>query len=151
MKLVNFVSVFLIVFITTGSCSAEEFQNQGMRALVRVYDECHKSDFGFTTCLKKRAITFMDRVARLDSFAVGDGLKVMKSANSVIETVKSMSDNELEQALPRGLEARDLKLNSMLIDRISGFLNSHTVQISLPKVSADEIGRGVEEGDVKKK
>jgi Protein of unknown function (DUF1676) len=147
MKLMNFTSAFLIVFIV-GSCSAEELHSQGIRALVRVYDECQKSDYGFTSCLKKRAITFMDRVARLDAFSLGDGVKVLKSAGTAAtETPKSLSDNELEQSLPRGLEARDTKLNSMLVDRISGFLNSHTVQMSLPKVSADEIGRSVEEGN----
>jgi Protein of unknown function (DUF1676) len=146
MKLVNFTSVFLIVLVV-GSCSTEEIHSQGVRALVRVYDECQKSDYGFTACLKKRAITFMDRVARLDAFSLGDGVKVMKTGGvTVAETPKSLSDNELEQILPRGLEARDSKLNSMLVDRISGFLNSHTVQMSLPKVSADEIGRSVEEG-----
>lgn len=142
MHLVKITSVLLLVCIAKSH--SQDIQNQGVRALIRVYDECSKSDDGFTSCLKKRAVQFIDRVARVDAINFGD-VKVSRSED-VSELPKPLSDNELEQTLPRGLEARDDALNDMLIERVATLFSSRTVQFTLPKVSSDEIGRGLEEG-----
>lgn len=135
----------LIVLFCALNVSAEDYYSQSFRAMTRVYDECNKADFGFTQCLKKKAITFIDRVARMDSLALNDGIKVTKNEGSP-ELEKPISENELEQTLPRGLEARDDALTNMLIDRLSTFFNSRTIQVALPKMSTEELGRGLEEG-----
>jgi Protein of unknown function (DUF1676) len=124
--------------------NAEDFYNQGTRALLRVYDECNKAEFGLTSCLKKKAITFIDRVGRLDSLTFTEGFKVVKNPNAV--ELKSMSENELERTLPRGLEAREEILTGMLVDKVANFVSGRTLQVELPKVSTEEIGRGLEEG-----
>jgi Protein of unknown function (DUF1676) len=110
-------AVSAVIVLLVASASAEDLYNQGTRAVLRVYDECNKAEFGLTACLKKKAITFIDRVARLDSLAVNEGLRIVKNEN-----------------------APALKLAT--------FVNGRTVQIELPKMSTEELGRGLEEGRI---
>lgn len=143
MKIIIVSSIVLVMFAV--SANTEDIYNQGTRAVLRVYDECNKAELGFTPCLKKKAITFIDRVARMDALIVNDGFKVIKNDNApALE--KPMNENELEQTLPRGLEARNDALTNLLVERVSSFFNARTIQIALPNVSSEELGRGLEEG-----
>lgn len=142
-------AVSAVIVLLVASASAEDLYNQGTRAVLRVYDECNKSEYGLTACIKKKAITFIDRVARLDSLAVNEGLKIVKNENA--PEVKTVSENELEKTLPRGLEARDEALTGLLIEKVATFVNGRTVQIELPKMSTEDLGRGLEEGRIAKK
>ncbi|KAL9694189.1 hypothetical protein quinque_013474 [Culex quinquefasciatus] len=128
----------------------EDYQSQGLRAIVRVYDECSKAESGFSPCLKKRAITFMDRLSRVESLSLGD-MKVVRNERAAPLDAKPLTENELEQTLPRGLEARDEALTNILLDKVASMFSSRTVQITLPKLSSDELGRGLEEGRGKMK
>lgn len=139
-------AICAIVALFVVSSSAEDVYNQGTRALIRVYDECNKAEFGLTSCLKKKAITFIDRVARLDSLAVNEGFKIVKNKNA--SEMKVISENELEKTLPRGLEDRDEALTEMLVEKVATFVNGRTVQIEMPKMSTEELGRGLEEGRI---
>ena len=143
MKIIIVSSIVLVMFAV--SANTEDIYNQGTRAVLRVYDECNKAELGFTPCLKKKAITFIDRVARMDALIVNDGFKVIKNDNApALE--KPMNENELELTLPRGLEARNDALTDLLVDRVSSFFSARTIQIALPNVSSEELGRGLEEG-----
>lgn len=137
-------TVCVLAVLLVASVKADDAYNQGTRALLRVYDECSKAEYGLTACLKKKAITFIDRVARMDSLAVNEGFKVVKNANA--PELKVISENELERTLPRGLEARDDALTELLIEKVASFVNGRTVQIELPKMSTEDLGRGLEEG-----
>lgn len=137
-------AVFSIVALLVVSVSAEDFYNQGTRAVLRVYDECNKAEHGLTACIKKKAITFIDRVARMDSLAVNEGFKIVKNKNA--SEMKVISENELEMTLPRGLEARDEALSEILVEKLASFVSGRTIQIAMPKLSTEELGRGLEEG-----
>lgn len=141
--------VCAVVILFVAHTNAEDFYNQGTRALLRVYDECNKAEYGLTSCLKKKAITFIDRVGRLDSLTFTEGFKVVKNPNA--PELKPLSENELERTLPRGLEAREEVLTGMLVDKVANFVSGRTLQVELPKVSTEEIGRGLEEGKKKTK
>ncbi|XP_055587921.1 uncharacterized protein LOC129740306 [Uranotaenia lowii] len=146
-------SVCAVVLLSAMVLGAtEDYQSQGLRAIVRVYDECSKAETGFSPCLKKRAITFIDRLSRVDSLALGD-MKVVRNERSAAAEVasKPLTEAELEQTLPRGLEARDEALTNMLLDKVSSLFSSRTIQISLPRMSSEELGRGLEEGRGKMK
>ncbi|XP_020798708.1 uncharacterized protein LOC110176624 [Drosophila serrata] len=150
----------LAVFLLAGSCTAateqlthpvqpNPAQNAGARTLLRVYDECTRAEAGFVPCLKKKAISFIDRLAPIDAINVADGIKLVR-----LETAPrppATSENELESSLPRSGSDRDAKLTNMLIERLSYFFNGHSLQVSFPKLTSDEIGRGLEEGRGKMK
>jgi lactoylglutathione lyase len=137
-------AVCAVVVLLVASASADDFYNKGTRTVLRIYDECSKAESGLSACLKKKAINVIDRVARMDSLAVNEGFKVVKNQNA--PELKVMNDNELEMTLPRGLEARDEALTEMLVEKLATFVNGRTVQIELPKMNTEELGRGLEEG-----
>lgn len=158
------ITVFLSVCVlttTTTSASTENIstpvastaatlQNAGTRTVLRIYDECTRSEGGFVPCLKKKAISFIDRISYIDAIVVADGIKVVRlpatSLNDLPAIRPMFSENEVESSLSRSGEDRDTKLTNMLIERLSHFFSGHTLQVSFPKLTSEEIGRGLEEG-----
>ncbi|XP_014100462.2 uncharacterized protein Osi12 [Bactrocera oleae] len=130
--------------------------NAGTRTVLRIYDECSHSIGGFAPCLKKKAISFIDRISHIDAITVADGIKLVRLPNSAVAEAPVplqplYSENELEPSLSRSSDDRDTKLTNMLIERLSYFFNGHTLQVNFPKLTAEEIGRGLEEGRGKMK
>ncbi|XP_030371691.1 uncharacterized protein LOC115621979 [Scaptodrosophila lebanonensis] len=132
-------------------------QSAGARTILRVYDECTRAEGGFVPCLKKKAISFIDRIAPIDAITVADGIKLVRlpgaASGGEASAVRpsSYSENELESALPRSGSDRDAQLTDMLVERLSHFFNGHSLQVSFPKLTSDELGRGLEEGRGKMK
>lgn len=114
----------------------------GVKYITKVYEDCSRSDL--VPCLKKKAILFFDRAARMDSIPLVDGVDIVKSSNPNIIPI---SENEIDANLARNLADKDEALTEMLWNRVASFANSRTVQLSLPKISGEELGRGVEEGN----
>ena len=102
-------------------------------------------------CLKKKAISFIDRISPIEAISIAEGVKLVRLPAGGQEPNAALlhpltSENELESTLPRGAEDRDTKLTNMLVERLSHFFNGHSLQVSFPKLTSDEIGRGLEEG-----
>lgn len=153
---------FVIVLLWSVICSTanDEQQQQtnssnnaapGLRSILRIYDECQRSDGGITMCLKKKAVTFIDRISKIDVINVGDGVRVVgvdNAAAATYKTAKTLSENDLDQMMPRSLEDRDYFLNNMLTDKLANYISGRKIQISLPQVTPNELGRGLEEGEI---
>lgn len=150
-KKIKFLLVFVIVGISVNQiqvlCASplESEFSPASRAMIKVYDECSQAEFGFVACLKKKSITFIDRISTLDAITVSEGVRIIRLPDPK-PMAKSFNENDLESSLPRTLDDRDGKLTSMLFDRLSRYFNGHTIMINFPKMSSDEIGRGLEEG-----
>ncbi|KAG6438909.1 hypothetical protein O3G_MSEX000320 [Manduca sexta] len=132
--------LFLLPLILT-LVAAEE-----VNYFMKVYEDCKRSE-GLLPCLQKKAIVFFDRAARMEKIPLFEGVDVVKSSN--VNTVP-LSENEIDVVLPRNLEDKHAALTQMLWDRIATFANSRTVQLSLPKISGEELNKGVEEGMILK-
>lgn len=141
-----FVKLLSVVLLLSVCKAQEKDSSVGVRIAFKIYDECLRNDGGFTPCLKKKAVTFFDRVLKLDTIPLADGVNVIKSADVQLPLIQS--ENELERSLPRNLEARDQQLNEMLIDRIAAFFSSRTVKLSFPSFTSQELSRSVEEGKI---
>ncbi|KAL5284815.1 hypothetical protein ACFFRR_006870 [Megaselia abdita] len=156
-KKIKFLLVFVVLGISVNQiqvlCASpldSEF-SPASRAMIKVYDECSQAEFGFVSCLKKKSITFIDRISTLDAITVSEGVRIIRLPDAK-PMAKSMNENDdLESNLPRTMDDRDGKLTSMLFDRLSRYFNGHTIMINFPKMSSDEIGRGLEEGRGKMK
>lgn len=138
--------MFKVVILTACLAAAHAAvarEDMGVKYLMRIYEDCHRAD-GVLPCLKKKAILFFDRAARMEAIPVIDGIDVVKTSEP---DVKPISENEIEANLPRNLEDKDQALSGMLWDRIASFANSRTIQLSLPKISGQELNQGVEEGN----
>ena len=124
--------------------------DKGYRAAYRVYEDCQQRNVGVSACLKKKAITFFDRLGRIENLPIAENLELVKAPGAEIEPVKNIT--ELEATLGRTAGAsRDDVLNDILLDRVSALMNSFNVQIRLPKTSPTELKRSMEEGRGKMK
>lgn len=127
--------VFLVVIVAA--------DDLGMKYVMRMYEDCQRTD-GILPCLKKKAILFFDRAARMEAIPLIDGVDIVKNSNMEIVPV---SENDIDASLPRNLESKDEALTEMLWNRIAAFANSRTIQLSLPKMTGQELNKGVEEGN----
>ncbi|XP_046973263.1 uncharacterized protein LOC124539927 [Vanessa cardui] len=133
-----FPLVFLVVV------SADDF---GMKYVMRIYEDCSRTD-GIMPCLKKKAILFFDRAARMEAIPLVAGVDIVKTSDM---DVMPVSENDIDANLPRNIASKDEALTDMLWNRIAAFANSRTIQLSLPKISGEELNKGVEEGRGKMK
>lgn len=133
----------LVLTVAVVNCAVTK-DDMGVRNIMRIYEECQRSD-GMVPCLKKKAILFFDRAARMDSIPLLDGVDVVKSSESDVPVT---SEKEIEASLARNYQDKEEALSQMLWDRIAAFANSRTIQLSMPKMSGQELNKGVEEGNI---
>lgn len=142
--------------VTTVTVRAEDeagFLDRGYRALYRVYEECQHRNMAVSPCLKKKAISFFERLGRIQSLPLGDNLELVRVA-PVTDDGSRSATSDLETTLARtngGGGGADEILNDILFERVAALMNSFNVRISLPKTSSGELKRSVEEGRGKMK
>ncbi|XP_023020857.1 uncharacterized protein [Leptinotarsa decemlineata] len=136
----------LVLVLVACAVAQDSLENTGVRVALKIYDDCSKAD-GFSPCLKKKAITFLDRLGRMDKFSLAEGVIVTKVADAPKEG-PVVTEEQLEKTLPRSGDAKDEILTNMLMEKISNFIGSRTIQVSLPKISGRELAEdlGIEEG-----
>ncbi|XP_060529011.1 uncharacterized protein LOC132703645 [Cylas formicarius] len=138
------VAVLVISFCTLGVWADDGvagFETTGIKVALKLYEDCSHSD-GFSPCLKKKALTILDRLGKMDKLSIIDGVTLVR-AKDVREVDPPVTEEQLENTLPRGADARDEALTNMLFDRVGKIIGSRTVEVSLPKVSdLIEEGRG---------
>lgn len=130
------------------------FLDRGYRVLYRVYEECQHRNMAVSPCLKKKAITFFERLGRIQNLPLGDNLELVRVAPATEDGSRSASAVDLETTLARtngGGAAADEILNDILFERVAALMNSFNVRISLPRTSSGELKRSVEEGRGKMK
>lgn len=114
----------------------------GARYMARMIQDCEKAD-GVFLCLKKKAVVFFDRAARMQAIPLMDGIEIVKTTD---EDIVPISENEIEASLPRSLEAKDNALTKMLLDRVASFASSRAIQLTFPKMTGEDLSKEVEEG-----
>jgi len=149
--MVRLTCVLVLAIACSAALATDTFDNAGVRIALRVYDECSKAD-GFSPCLKKKAITFLTRLGRMDKFTLGEGVTVVRAEDGAPAAdpaaENAITEEQLEKSLPRAADARDSALDTMLMDKLTAFVSSRSIQVTLPKLSAEDFG--MEEGRGKK-
>ncbi|XP_021942919.1 uncharacterized protein LOC110841553 [Zootermopsis nevadensis] len=107
------------------------------RVIQKVLDDCMNSEDGIT-CLKTKAISFLDRAARLDSIPLFTGVSLARQPEEVAE-MPAISEAELETTLPRGWSHKNEKLDQMIYDRLSNFLANHTLVMDVSEQAVQEV------------
>ncbi|XP_069690377.1 uncharacterized protein [Periplaneta americana] len=105
------------------------------RVMQRVLDDCIKSDDG-VSCLKKKAVTFLDRVARLQNIPLFSGVSLAREEGE--DDVPVPSEAEVEATLPRDLDGKSDRLDQMIYDRLTNFLDSHTLVMDFSEKAVEE-------------
>lgn len=152
-----FSAVFLAMFALSVRSASVPFVSEessvgsSLKLISKIYDDCSRKD-SIATCLKGKAIKFFDRAITSDQITLGD-VVLVKDEASRADYGRALTDGELEEVMGgKNVETRDNALNKLLFDRIARLFNSHTMKLSLPQVSSEDIARSVEEGnDIKSK
>lgn len=105
-----------------------------LRYAYKVYQECAAGDL--SPCLKLKLVTAMDRAFRsYSALPIYDGVTFVKDPAAPAESAPK-TETELDASLPRGLD-RDDALNALITDKISNFLNTHSLQVSSSNFAHD--------------
>lgn len=137
-------SIVLVLFLVLCAYALDDFENTGVRLALKIYDDCSKTD-GFSPCLKKKAITFLDRLGRMDNLSLADGVVVQRTADTPKDE-PAITEEQLDQTLPRSSEGKDAALTEMLMDKISKFFGSRSIEVALPRIDASvltEAGKNI--------
>jgi Protein of unknown function (DUF1676) len=135
-------SVFVLVAAVAACVAASPLEdNPNLRLLQRIYSECAAKEGGVAPCLKARAVAFLDKVSRMDSVPLAEGLAVVRApgAAAAERQGKALTESELEGA-------SDATLSDLVVQRMSSFFNGRTLQLQLPNVSQQDVQRSLEEG-----
>ncbi|VEN34753.1 unnamed protein product [Callosobruchus maculatus] len=133
--------VIVCSLLAVSVIAQDSFDTSGVRIALKIYDDCAKAD-GFSPCLKKKAITFLDRLSRMEKLTIADGVVLARAADATKDGLP-ITEEQLENTLPRSSDAKDDALNGLLMDKVSNFIGSRTVEVALPKITAEDfVGTG---------
>jgi len=161
----KWVFIFAAVVVTSAFPTSEEYEareNQdiyaddtasfledGVETAYRFIQSC--GDKEMTFCLKMRALTFVDRALRrpgdlelVDGVSLvrnQEGLDVSREMNG-----RALSEAELDANLPKNAEEREAQVETLLVDRVAKFLQSHTLQLKVPDSAISEVRKTLDEG-----
>lgn len=135
------VACVLVVAFALSAMALDSLDNAGIRIALRVFEECSRSE-GFSPCLKKKALTFLDRLGRMDKLTVTDEISIVKAPNAAVNATP-LSEETIEKTLPRALEARDEALTDMLWNKVASVVGSKNIEFTMPRMS----DIGFEEGN----
>ncbi|KAK9501633.1 hypothetical protein O3M35_012324 [Rhynocoris fuscipes] len=133
---------------SSGSPSAIE---DGIETAYKWVQGC--GDKELSLCLKMRALTYVDRVLRKpEDINIMDGISLVRTEAASREmNGRAISEAELDESLPKNAEDKDAQVESMLVDRVARFLQTHTLQLKVPDSSIEEVRKTLDEARGKKK
>ncbi|XP_015525063.1 uncharacterized protein Osi12 [Neodiprion pinetum] len=147
-KSFGFLLVLMISSKLARAADDADIIEKGYRTAFRVYEECQQQDIGLSPCLKKKAISFLDRFGRINSnIPITENVELIK--NDHVDTQR-YSEQDLE-SLGRAGSFREETLNTILFNKITSLMNGFDLQISLPKMTSTDLKRSIEEGRGKMK
>ncbi|CAD0205647.1 unnamed protein product [Chrysodeixis includens] len=105
-------------------------------------------DTDTSMCLKEKAMRFTDKLAASSSLDILDGV-TFKNTGSNTRSARSY------EPLPDDPKARELKVEERIMENVVDFLDSHVLQLRMPKSftednSVEEEGRGKKKKKLKK-
>lgn len=119
-----------------------------LRSVYQIYKDCAGPEV--SSCLKLKLLTTMERVSRSAQLNIAEGVTLIKDESGQQQANEEQqqqqpikSIQEIEANLPRSLEDKEEALNSMIVDKAVGFLQSHTLKLKLPNV--EELQRSLSE------
>lgn len=101
-----------------------------LKAFQSLYDDCiaRDADYG-ASCLKGKALVYLARAMDKETIALGEGVTLVRSGASGEQHIDS--DEQLNANLPRDLNQREERLDEMLFNHVTSFLQTHTIKMDL--------------------
>lgn len=131
-------TVLVLLFCISCALTDETGDDASVRIALKVYDDCAKAE-SFSICLKKKAVSFLDRLGRTENFSVTDGVSVRRVADAPAEG-PILSEQKLEETLPRSEDAKENALDDIIAEKVTNFVGSRTIEVSLPRLLPEDLG-----------
>uniref|UniRef100_A0A0A9XFU0 Structural maintenance of chromosomes protein 1 n=1 Tax=Lygus hesperus TaxID=30085 RepID=A0A0A9XFU0_LYGHE len=121
---------------------------QDEKLIFRVFQECTADGVDTSSCFKLKIAGALDRATRARDLEIFDGVHLVSDATP---EESPMTENELEASLPRSLDDKEAALDEIIMDKISSFIKTRSIQFKLAEDDASPTARGMEEGRKKKR
>ncbi|XP_014241354.1 uncharacterized protein LOC106662064 [Cimex lectularius] len=126
---VRSLSVLLVVAVA--AASGESFEGN-LRVLYRSLEKCNEKGNDLGTCLRLKAVTMLDRALDSESpVVINDFLSLTPDKNAP-RNETARSESEISSNLPADPEKKDSKLDEMIADKMTRFLQSRSLQFTVP-------------------
>lgn len=119
---------------------------EGIESAYKWVQGCGEKDMSL--CLKMRALTYVDKALRRpEDISLFEGVSLVRTEAASRENFgRAVSEDELDASLPKDADTKDAEVESMLVDRVARFLQTHTLQLKVPDSSIQEVRRSLDEG-----
>ncbi|XP_072935213.1 uncharacterized protein Osi8 [Epargyreus clarus] len=118
--------------------SSEDSILGDLKVAYETYKDCSGSDI--SNCLKVKLAKALNRISSSEEVSILSGVKITRDKDADVENV-------VEEAIPRGLD--ESSLDSLILDKIVGFMQTHTIQVKFP--SGSELQRAFDGGRGRRK
>lgn len=137
----------LVVYVKAHEATSPS--ESAFRAMKKVYNVCESSN-ELMKCMKIQALKLADRALKVSNIKLMDGLTIVKKNDISEFDSRAMAEEQFNENEVMSLPTT--KVDDMIVERVNKFMDSHTVQLSLPRLLASEATpRLVEEGRKKMK
>lgn len=128
-------SVISILFLTATSVVICDTSYTGTQIVSRLYKDCNK-EIGISVCLKKKLITLLDRLGRMENVTLVSGINIVRKQGVNISSAV-VAQNNLSRAV------KDDSLSYVLLDKFIKYIGSRNLEISFPMLDTEKL---LEEG-----
>ncbi|ALC46829.1 Osi8 [Drosophila busckii] len=108
----------------------------------RIYQQCTGENM--SVCLKVKLLTGLEKAFRSSrSLSLLEGIQFVSSGDEAQKRsqLPPINEQDIEAVLPRSVDAKEQVLNSMILKRVSSFLQDHTLQVSQANIINSVEGR----------
>ncbi|XP_068625396.1 uncharacterized protein Osi8 [Battus philenor] len=109
--------------------SSEDTVLGDLKVAYETYKDCSENDVG--NCLKLKLAKALTRLSKSDEITLLNGVTISKDKDAI-------QNVEVEEAVPRSLDENSL--DNLILDKIVGFMRTHTIQIKFPTGSELQSG-----------
>ncbi|XP_045780339.1 uncharacterized protein LOC123877566 [Maniola jurtina] len=145
MPLANMKVVYVLCLVTLVTAMPTVKEDGVMDKFISTLRDCVETDT--MLCLKEKAMKFTENLAVAKDFSVVDGITFSRTGSP--RSARSYDP------LPDEPQARELQVEERIMENVVDFLDSHALQLRMPKAftednSIDEEGRGKKKKKLKK-
>ncbi|XP_026492448.1 uncharacterized protein LOC113398082 [Vanessa tameamea] len=139
------MKAFIVVCLAAVAAAMPTSKEDGMQKFISTLRDCVETDT--MLCLKEKAMKFTENLAVAKDLSLVDGITFARTGSP--RSARSYDP------LPDDPKSRELQVEERIMDNVVDFLDSHALQLRMPKSftednSVDEEGRGKKKKKLKK-
>ena len=111
-------------------------------------EDCVSQEYSeMAHCFGVKTVAVLDRAARMNTINILPGITFVADSEELQRNGRAlMTEEEIENSISADPNEKGSKLMAMLFDSVSKFLQTHTLQLRIPKSTSFELQRALDEG-----